>query len=38
MPDFEKNIISMLLLSDNRHEFDVNNERCVMTISKYKSH
>jgi hypothetical protein len=31
MPDFEKNTISKLRLSDGGHKFDMNNERCVMT-------
>jgi hypothetical protein len=31
IPDFEKNIISMLRLSDDGYEFDINKERCIIT-------
>jgi hypothetical protein len=31
IPGFEKNIISMLRLSDDGYEFDINKERCIMT-------
>jgi hypothetical protein len=31
IPGFEKNIISMLRLSDDGYEFDINKERCIIT-------
>ena len=31
IPGFEKNIISMLRLSDDGYEFDINKDRCLIT-------
>ena len=31
IPDFEKNIISMLRMTDDGYEFDITKERCIIT-------